>query len=129
MSAFVAAGADARNRFLVALDDATRALFDPDEITRTAARLLGEYLAVNRCAYADVEADEDTFNLTGDYVNGVPSIVGRYSFVQFGRECLRLMKTGSPFVVEAGELAPRVEGVGQEARHGHQGGGGRQGEC
>jgi PAS domain S-box-containing protein len=111
VSAFVTAGADARNRFLVALDDATRALFDPDEITRTAARLLGEYLAVNRCAYADVEADEDTFNLTGDYTNGVPSIVGRYTFAQFGREASRLMKQGSPFVIEDTETDPRTADV------------------
>jgi len=111
VSAFVTAGADARNRFLVALDDATRTQFDADEITRTAARLLGEYLAVNRCAYADVEADEDTFNLTGDYNNGVASIVGRYSFVQFGRECLRLMKAGNPFVVEDSETDPRAADV------------------
>jgi PAS domain S-box-containing protein len=111
VSAFVTAGADARNRFLVALNDATRALFDPDEITRTAARLLGEYLAVNRCAYADVEEDEDTFNLTGDYTNGVPSIIGRYTFMQFGRECLRLMKQGNPFVVEDSETDPRAADV------------------
>ena len=32
-----------------------------------AARLLAEHLDVNRCAYADMEEDEDTFNLTGDY--------------------------------------------------------------
>ena len=51
---------------------------------------------VNRCAYAAVEDDEDTFVLTGNYNNGVHSIVGRYRFRQFGEECLRLMRTGSP---------------------------------
>jgi PAS domain S-box-containing protein len=105
-----------RNDFLVRLDDATRPLTDPYEITQSAARMLGEYLQVNRCAYADVEDDEDTFNLTGDYNIGVPSIVGRYSFTQFGDECLRLMREGKPYVVEDSESDPRTIGVVESYR-------------
>jgi PAS domain S-box-containing protein len=102
---------DERNRFLVELDDATRSLESPEEITQTAARLLGVYLDVNRCAHADVEPDEDTFNLTGDYNSGVQSIVGRYTFSQFGEECLRLMRADQPFVVTDSEVDPRTENV------------------
>jgi PAS domain S-box-containing protein len=100
-----------RDAFLVRLDDATRPLTDAYEITQTAARLLGEYLQVNRCAYADVEDDRDTFNLTGDYNRGVRSIVGRYTFTQFGDECRRLMRDGKPYVVEDSETDPRVDKV------------------
>lgn len=100
-----------RDRLLIALDDATRPLTDPLAITQTCARLLGQALQVNRCAYADVEADEDTFNLTGDYNRGVPSIVGRYRFGQFGAECLRLMREGKPYIVEDAETDPRTEGM------------------
>jgi PAS domain S-box-containing protein len=103
--------AERRHALLVELDDAVRALTDPLEITQTAASLLGDHLEVNRCAYADVEADENTFNLTGDYNVGVPSIVGRYTFAQFGGECLRLMRDGEPFVVEDSETDPRTRGV------------------
>jgi PAS domain S-box-containing protein len=91
--------AEARDRFLLALDAAVRPLSDPAEITAAHARLLGEFLAVDRCAYADVEADQDTFNLTGDYTRGVHSIVGRYTFTAFGREVLRLMRADRPYVV------------------------------
>ena len=77
-----------------------RALTDPAAITAGGARLLGEHLDADRCAYADVEADEDTFNLTGDYNRGVPSIVGRYRFADFGAEVLRLMREGRPYVVD-----------------------------
>ena len=107
---------DERNRFLVALDDATRPLERPEEITHTAARLLGMHLEVNRCAYADVEADEDTFNLTGDYNAGVPSIVGRYTFTQFGAECLRLMRAGEPYIVTDSETDARTEDVRESYR-------------
>lgn len=90
---------EAQFRFLASLDDATRSLNDAKEITLTAAKFLAEHLDVNRCAYADVEEDQDTFNLTGDFNRDVPSIVGRYTFGAFGDECLRLMREGQPYVV------------------------------
>ncbi len=97
-----------RDRFLVDLDDAVRTLTDAEEITFAAAAALGRYLDVDRCAYAVVDADEDTFQLTGNYTAGVASIVGRYRFRQFGAECLRLMRAGAPFVVSDAESDPRV---------------------
>jgi PAS domain S-box-containing protein len=100
-----------RDRFLVALDDATRPLTEPDAITLASARLLGQHLAVNRCAYADVESDENTFNLTGNYHEGVPSIIGCYRFEAFGEECLRLMRAGEPWVVEDAQSDPRTAAV------------------
>jgi PAS domain S-box-containing protein len=99
---------EASDRFLVELDDAVRPLSDPEEITFTAARALGQHLRVNRCAYATVEDDEDTFLLTGNYNDGVHSIVGRYTFTQFGEECLRLMRAGEPYVVCDSETDPRI---------------------
>ncbi|HYB96814.1 MAG TPA: PAS domain S-box protein [Vicinamibacterales bacterium] len=90
---------EARDRFLLELDDAVRPLSEPDEITYTAAKALGTHLGVNRCAYATVEDDQDTFTVTGNFTNGVASIVGRYTFRQFGEECLRLMRAGEPYVV------------------------------
>ena len=103
--------AEDRDRFLVALDDATRPLTEADKITRAYAQLLGDHLQVSRCAYADVERDENTFNLTGDYNRDVPSIVGRYRFDQFGVECLRLMRAGESYIVEDAAIDPRTEAV------------------
>ncbi len=100
-----------RQHFLVQLDDATRPLSDALEITQAYARLLGEYLEVNRCAYCDVEEDQNTFNLTGDWNRGVESIVGRYTFRQFGEEVLRLCRAGQPYVVEDCESDARVAEV------------------
>jgi len=98
--------------FLLTLDEDIRPpLVEAQEITQTAATCLGQYLQVNRCAYADVEGDADTFNLTGNYNNGVPSIVGRYRFRDFGAECLRLMRAGRAYVVEDSEIDPRTQGV------------------
>jgi PAS domain S-box-containing protein len=96
------------DRLLSRLDDAVRPLVRSEDITFTAARVLGQHLNVDRCAYASVEDDEDTFHLIDNYTNGVPSIVGRYRFRQFGEECLRLMRAGQPYVVEDAETDARI---------------------
>jgi PAS domain S-box-containing protein len=103
--------AQAQDAFLVQLDDATRPVTDPQEITETAARLLGEYLDVDRCAYAEVDDQKGVFNLTGNYTRGVPSIVGRYELADFGDEFMRLMRAGEPYVVEDAESDPRAVDV------------------
>lgn len=93
--------AESRSRFLVSLDDELRPLIDPHQIMLTAARVLGNHLHVDRCAYADVEADADTMNLAGNYVRAseIKSIVGRLKFSDFGPEVLRLMRQNLPFTV------------------------------
>lgn len=103
--------AERRNQLLLKVYDLTRPLADPEEIIRTTAGLLGKHMRVSRCAYADVEPDQDRFNLLGDYVDGVPSIVGRYAFSDFGPECLASMRRGEPFVVNDTELDPRCRGA------------------
>lgn len=89
-----------RNRFIMELDEAVRPLETPEEITSTLARLLGEHLGADRCAYAEVEADEDHFFIPGDYTRGdTHSIVGSYSMSSFGAEVLRLMRENKPYIV------------------------------
>ncbi len=92
---------DLRNRFIIELDEAVRPLETPEEITRALARLLGEHLDADRCAYAEVEADEDRFFIPGDYTKGDTfSIVGHYKMADFGAEVLRLMRANLVYVVD-----------------------------
>ncbi len=102
------------DRVLARVDDAVRLLVRADHITFTAASLLGRHLAVSRCAYAVVESDEDTFQITGNYTDSVASIVGTYRFRQFGAECLRHMRAGEPFVVEDSRTDARIDEVDLE---------------
>lgn len=89
-----------RNRFIMEIDEAVPQLESPEEISLTLARLLGEYLGVDRCAYAEVEADEDYFVIPGDYRReGVQSIAGRYNITELGTEFLCLMRANQPYVV------------------------------
>ncbi|MBO0724509.1 MAG: PAS domain S-box protein [Blastocatellia bacterium] len=98
-------------RFLDDLNQALRPPDDPEEIMAAATRMLGEYLGVDRCAYAEVEADEKYLEITNEYARAdIPSIVGRFRVDDLGAEALRMMRTNRPFVVddaEAGALAGR----------------------
>ncbi|MBI2772173.1 MAG: response regulator [Burkholderiales bacterium] len=105
------AESERRLRFLDELAQATRLVGEPGDIMQATARLLGEHLGVNRCAYAQVEEDENHFDLIGDYNNGVPSIVGRYAFSDFGAEVLRLMRAGLPYVNPDVDTDPQTAGT------------------
>ncbi len=106
---------EAQDRFLVELDDLVRPLSDPEEITSSAARMLGQLLAVNRCAYATVEDDEGTVVLAGCYVDGVSNVVGRYRLQQFGEACARLLRAGEAFVVTDAWSDPRIASTDRSA--------------
>ncbi|HEY0016871.1 MAG TPA: ATP-binding protein [Longimicrobium sp.] len=98
-----------RLAFLADLGQALQPITSPDEAVATAARMLGEHLGVDRCAYAEAEADENHFVLTGDYTRGdTVSIVGRYAMSDFGAETLRMMRADLPYVVDDAFSDPRV---------------------
>jgi GAF domain-containing protein len=98
---------EALQRFLADLAAATQPLADPAAIMAESARLLAEYLGVDRCAYAEVEA-ESVYVITGDHARGVPSIVGRWPVAAFGAEHHRMMRANEPYVVEDADGDPRV---------------------
>jgi signal transduction histidine kinase len=105
-----------RSRFLADLGQALQPLADPDALMAATARLLGEHLGADGCAYAEVEADEDTFTITGDYTRGdTASIVGRFTLAAFGAEVLRLMRANAPYVADDVWADPRVTGADRAA--------------
>ena len=87
-----------RWRFIEQLSRGMRGLSDPTEVMQFAACALGQHLGVNRCAYARVHDDEDTFDVAGDYNDAVPSIVGRHRLADFGSRVVQLMRQNLPYV-------------------------------
>ncbi len=108
---------DRRNRFILELDERVRPLDRPEEIVLELASLLGRHLGVDRCAYAEVEEDENHFYIPGDYTQDEEtiSIVGRYAMSQFGDEVLRLMRANEPYVVDDVSKDPRISATDREA--------------
>jgi PAS domain S-box-containing protein len=86
-------------RLLVQLAEATRTEDDPLAVIATTERLLRIHLGANRCAYAEVEEDNDHFSVEMDDCEGCASIVGRYPLASFGPRALRDLRAGRPYVV------------------------------
>ncbi len=105
-----------RYRFIAALDDAIGPLTAPEDIAQTAATILGRHLGVQRCAYAWVDDELGQFTLTGNYTDGLHSIVGLYGLADFGAEFVRLNRSGLPYVVGDAESDTRVADVLQAYR-------------
>ncbi|GAA4034575.1 hypothetical protein GCM10022281_13400 [Sphingomonas rosea] len=105
-----------RLAFFDRLSEAIRDHREPGGILQETARLLGQHLGVSIVTFADLEADEDTFNIRGDWAApGIRSIVGRYSLDAFGGTATGALRNGRPLIVrdanadlspvEAGALA------------------------
>ncbi|OYW60525.1 MAG: hypothetical protein B7Z40_19880 [Bosea sp. 12-68-7] len=100
---------EGRFRFLSELDDALRTSSDAEAAMLAAATLLARQLGASRCAYADVDDDNDGFVIRNDYVApGVATSVGRYSLDLFGPSAASAMRKGHVLVVRdvAGEVSP-----------------------
>ena len=89
-----------RLRFLTELDEATRSIKDAWDIMDVSTRMLGEFLDVSRCAYADMDDDEDHFTIRADYcARGIASTVGHYSLERFGSKAVSELKAGRTLVL------------------------------
>ncbi len=89
-----------RLKLLDRVGQATRGLTGATQVMAVTARLLGEYLGATRCAYADVEADNDRFTIRSDWsVPGVPSSAGVYSLALFGPQATTHLRQGRHLVV------------------------------
>lgn len=90
---------DAQQQFLSELAEATGGMSDPEGVLAVVAQRLGEQLAVSRCAYAEVESDQETFTIRHDYVRDCRSTVGVYQLSLFGPMAASAQRKGSTLVV------------------------------
>ena len=92
------AQSEARLRLLHELGEATRSLPDPTEAMAQITRLLGTHLHTSRCAYAEV-AEDESFEILRDYVDGCPSTAGHYQLASFGLPAATAMREGRPLAL------------------------------
>jgi PAS domain S-box-containing protein len=89
-----------RFRMLSELDEATNDLENPSDVMHIIARIVGEKFEADRCAYADVEDDENRFTIQYDYcVEGQASTVGEYDLNLFGTRATKKMRNGKILVI------------------------------
>ena len=95
---------DARQGFLVRLNDALAPLADPAGVQAEAARVLGEHLGADRVAYFEV--DDGDYVVEHDYAPSVPRIAGRHPIDSFGPRLLAVYRSGTTAVGDDVEADP-----------------------
>jgi signal transduction histidine kinase len=89
-----------RLRLLEVLGEATRSAADAEAVLDVTNELLGEHLRASRCAYADVESDNDRFTIRSDWTaKHVDTSVGVYSLDRFGKKAAADLRRGVTLVV------------------------------
>lgn len=81
-----------RKAFLLHLSDALRPLRDPGEIQAASARLLGEHLGVNQAHYGETVGDH--VHIHQGYGHGLPAMIGRFRFIDFGEQLVASYRAG-----------------------------------
>jgi PAS domain S-box-containing protein len=105
-----------RQVFLLKLSDALRPLAKTADIQSGASQLVGQYLRVNRAAYAEVQGDE--MIIRGPYVNGVALLPERFPTEAFGQSLGTAYLPGETLVVNDVENDPNFS----EYERAHNGG-------
>jgi PAS domain S-box-containing protein len=99
----------ARLSFFDELDNRLFNIRRAEDALLAATELLGRRLDVSRCAYADVDTDNDRFWIRSDYnAPGIQSSVGAYSLDLFGPRAAADMREGRTLIVRdvVAELGP-----------------------
>ncbi|WP_251973192.1 PAS domain S-box protein [Sphaerotilus microaerophilus] len=89
---------EARQSFLVRLNDRLRSLDDPLAIAREASCLLGEFVDAARVGYAEDDGNGETITLRHGFNRGVPGIEGRYRYTDYGDHLLLAFRVGRTVV-------------------------------
>ena len=98
-----------RRAYLLEVADALRLIDDPDHILKTALRMMGERLNVDRMGYAEVD-DGDHVHLRADWT--VPSLEGlaggSFTLEEFGPSVAGYLRRGMDLTVDDVRLDPRT---------------------
>jgi len=106
--------AEARQAFLLDLQDSLRGLTEPKAILSAAATHLGRHLGAARIGYSEVQPDDETLLITNGYVDGVPPVNGLFPLSVFGPHHAAQMRLGQTIIypdVQADERGARAFGL------------------
>ena len=81
-------------RLLVGIHDATRGLTDPVIVMREIVTRVGLHFNVIRCAYGDVDDDQNELIIARGYTRNVPAVAGRHAYDTRVRRGVRAIARG-----------------------------------
>jgi signal transduction histidine kinase/PAS domain-containing protein len=102
-------------RFLIAWGDRARAETTPEAILGGTLEMLGRYLGVTRCTYAEADAALVHFEVVEEWRDGVGSIKGnRFALASVGSAVDRAWTAGEPVVYADTQGDDRLEPAARE---------------
>jgi PAS domain S-box-containing protein len=108
---------EARQAFLLALEETLRGLVDAEDAMAAAAEMLGRHLAAARSGYAEVDSSGQTLRVTRDWTDGrVPRRAGQTRALDaFGVAAAAALRAGTVLVVEDCLVDARTTGEAEAA--------------
>jgi len=91
--------AEANTLFLLDVGERIRFASDPDELLAAMAAALGEHLQARRCAFVEIDVDEDRISVRRDYHPNTTSLAGNYPFSALSPALIEAGKSGQTSVV------------------------------
>jgi len=105
---------EARQSFLLQMNDRVRGLSDAAQIVATISDTVGRYLAVGRCGYGEMDASGSYFVVERDWTDGqMASLAGRARLVEFGAEIVAQYRAGQTVVLNDALEDARTRGAEQ----------------
>jgi PAS domain S-box-containing protein len=86
-------------RLLVGIHDATRGLEDPVIVMREIVTRVGVHFNVTRCAYGEVDVNQNQIEITRGYTKDLPTVAGRYPLQAFGPLMIGELKAGRTAII------------------------------
>jgi PAS domain S-box-containing protein len=106
--------AEARQSFLLQLDDRVRGLDDAARVIATVSDMVGRHLGVGRCGYGEVTRCGQYFQVERDWSDGVmPSLAGQARLADFGTGVLAQYRSGQTVVIDDTLEDARTRGAEQ----------------
>ncbi len=107
---------EARQAFLLMLNDRLRLLAEPQAIIDEATRLLGTHTGAARVGYAEDDDDGEHITVVHNFVDGVPDIEGRHRYDDYGPALLPALRDGRTVVRPDVARDPTL-GAAEQAAH------------
>jgi PAS domain S-box-containing protein len=90
---------EARDGFLLSLEDELHGLSEPQQIIDASVRLLAEHVGADRCAYGTVSADGTTLRVVSDHVQNIAHIRGDFRLDELAHHLLHRLQENRPWMV------------------------------
>ncbi|MBD3886989.1 PAS domain S-box protein [Phormidium tenue FACHB-886] len=94
-------------QFLSDLSETIRTIDHADDLMTTAIEMIGQYLQLKRCYFAQTDEARDRAWITSDYHDSLPSLVGEHLLSHYPAIVLELLRSGQLYISNDNKYDPR----------------------